>query len=485
MLQAALDDRHPMVRRAAVKLAEGRLNVESILSAIVGRAIDDSAAVRLQVACTLGESKDARVGPALARILATVDNDQFLTAAVLSSLGRENLDAAVRAAISRAREDEKASGNALELVSLAAAVGRDDLSAELFANIAQSHGGYAAWHIDAADRWLRAANARKKNVPQQNGGPDKPAQEVRRFIEPVLSWSLERAADPAIDTGLRAACLRLSLRNLVSRDDATELARTALGLQTPPEVQRVAVQELAALNLSAAGEMLLGGWRSFGPGVRQDVLSAALSRPALSEELLSRIDAREISAAEIDAASRQRLLASKSDSVRRRAKLLFGEQASSDRRSVLSQFKDIDKTPADSMRGREVFAQKCAACHALDGKGYAVGPDLAAISDRSTQGLLAAILDPSRAIEPKYALYQAVTSDGRSYTGILLSETNGQIELVEQENRRRILPRQEIEELSSSEKSLMPDGFEKDLTRQQLADLIAYLQGPTRGAVSP
>ena len=101
------------------------------------------------------------------------------------------------------------------------------------------------------------------------------------------------------------------------------------------------------------------------------------------------------------------------------------------------------------------------------------------------KGLLTAILDPSRAIEPKYVLYTAITTDGRSYSGVLAAETESHVTLVEQENRRHVLVRSELEELTSSEKSLMPDGFEKELSPQQLADVIRYLQSPQEAARAP
>jgi putative heme-binding domain-containing protein len=205
------------------------------------------------------------------------------------------------------------------------------------------------------------------------------------------------------------------------------------------------------------------------------VLAEVLSRPALSELLIVQLEQGDIRPGEIDGASRQRLLTSKSDNVRRRAKLLFGDSSSSDRRSIVEEYRQIDKLATDVARGREVFAQKCSSCHVYEQHGHPIGPDLAALSDRSLEGLLTSILDPSRAVEPKYTLYTAITSDGRAYSGILGSETSTQITLVEQENRRHVLLRSELEELTSSEKSLMPDGFEKDLTRQQLADVIAYM----------
>jgi putative heme-binding domain-containing protein len=198
----------------------------------------------------------------------------------------------------------------------------------------------------------------------------------------------------------------------------------------------------------------------------------------MSEELLARLEQAHIGASEIDTASRQRLLNSRGDSLRRRARLVFGDSDNRDRQAVVRQFQDIARLTADAARGRELFMQRCAACHVAEGRGHAVGPDLAALSDRSLPGLLTAILDPSRAVEPKYAVYHVITADGRAYSGVLAAETVAQIELVEQENRRHAIPRGEIEELTSTAKSLMPDGFEKEVSRQQLADLIAYLQKP-------
>jgi putative heme-binding domain-containing protein len=275
------------------------------------------------------------------------------------------------------------------------------------------------------------------------------------------------------------------MRNTDSRETAIKLALAALSLQTPHEVQQIAVEELTALNTADTAAVLLNRWRSFGPSVRQEVLAAVIARPKLTEALLERLEQGEIRPGEINTALRQRLLNSGSDRYRRRARLIFGESESGDRQKIVREFATVSVMKTDSARGRDVFMQKCATCHTAEGQGHAVGPDLAALSDRSTSGLLAAILDPSRAIEPRYTLYQAITHDGRSYTGILVAESAAQIELAEQENRRHVIPRGDLEELISSGKSLMPDGFEKDLTRQQLADLIAYLQNPLASNRSP
>jgi putative membrane-bound dehydrogenase-like protein len=480
-----MSDAHPMVRRGALRLAEDRLEQEVILTEVCRLADDEHAAVRLQAAFTLGQSKHSRAAEALAKALAGARTDQYLTAAVFCSLRSDNIAASFRTAIDQVKHDAATARTALELVGLATAMRREDLVLRLLAEMPLAESGYQAWQVDAAERWLRSRKANKKAMDAASSGDasdfaasDLLRKQAQRRIDHLLNWSRRSALDPASDAQLRSACIRLAVRHAPSREAALELAKKALTPQTPHDVGRAAVQEVASLNTVEAAGILLDGWRGVGPGVRQEVLSALLARPAMSEELLARLEQGQIGAGEIDTASRQRLLNSRGDSLRRRARLVFGDSGNDNRQAVVREHHDVGKLTADTARGRDLFMQKCAACHVAEGRGHAVGPDLAALSDRSLPGLLTAILDPSRAVEPKYALYQVITADGRSYSGVLAAETVAQIELVEQENRRHAIPRGEIEELTSSAKSLMPDGFEKEVTKQQLADLIGYLQKP-------
>jgi putative heme-binding domain-containing protein len=118
----------------------------------------------------------------------------------------------------------------------------------------------------------------------------------------------------------------------------------------------------------------------------------------------------------------------------------------------------------------------------LDDVGHVIGPDLAALTDKSPASMLTAILDPNRAVEAKFVNYVALTDDGLTFSGMLASETGNSVTLVAQEGKQQVLLRGEIETLESTGKSLMPEGMEKDLSEQALADIIAYVssQGPPR-----
>jgi putative heme-binding domain-containing protein len=134
----------------------------------------------------------------------------------------------------------------------------------------------------------------------------------------------------------------------------------------------------------------------------------------------------------------------------------------------------------DAIRGKRLFAKTCAACHRLQDVGNEVGPDLAALSNKTPQYLLIEILAPSKNVDSRYIEYVALTKNGRTFTGILASESATSITLRGLEGKEQVLLRSELEELQSSGKSMMPEGLEKDLSKQDLADLIAYVAGGGR-----
>jgi putative heme-binding domain-containing protein len=130
----------------------------------------------------------------------------------------------------------------------------------------------------------------------------------------------------------------------------------------------------------------------------------------------------------------------------------------------------------DPRRGAEVFAKNCATCHKLGGVGYEVGPDLASLGDKSPQALMIAVLDPNRAVEARYVNYTATTKAGLTHTGVLASETGNSVTLIGPDGKKQVILRTDLDELVSSGKSAMPEGLEKEIKPQDLADLIAQVR---------
>ena len=142
---------------------------------------------------------------------------------------------------------------------------------------------------------------------------------------------------------------------------------------------------------------------------------------------------------------------------------------------LAARYADALNLAADRGRGRTVFKARCSNCHRLENEGHAVGPDLTALTDRSPQAMLAAILDPNRAVETRFHSYTAVTVNGQSFTGLLASETGNSITLLSAEGKQTTLLRSELDVLEASTRSLMPEGMEKDISLQEMADLLTYL----------
>jgi putative heme-binding domain-containing protein len=133
----------------------------------------------------------------------------------------------------------------------------------------------------------------------------------------------------------------------------------------------------------------------------------------------------------------------------------------------------------DPARGEALFwseATRCGACHRIGDRGTPVGPDLSTIGRlRSRPELLESVLEPSRRVEPKYASYLAVTTDGITSTGLLAGRDERWVVLRDGQGRETKLAAGEVEELRPARGSLMPEGQLAELSAQEAADLIEYL----------
>ena len=109
--------------------------------------------------------------------------------------------------------------------------------------------------------------------------------------------------------------------------------------------------------------------------------------------------------------------------------------------------------------------------------GGNVGPDLSTIGQIRTQhDLLESIVFPSLSFARGFEPMVIVMNDGRSFSGLIRNETPQEILLVLGPNKEMKLHREDIEEIHPSKVSIMPAGFDKLLTAQELADLIAFLK---------
>jgi putative membrane-bound dehydrogenase-like protein len=135
----------------------------------------------------------------------------------------------------------------------------------------------------------------------------------------------------------------------------------------------------------------------------------------------------------------------------------------------------------DAQRGEKLFnnrkKSKCIICHLKGEKGVRLGPDLTWIGAiRSERDLLEAIVFPSASIARYHEVVSVVTKDGKTVSGLLVKETVDRMFLSSAEGVMQSVAYREIEEASYSNVSLMPDGIDKILKPEEIADLVAYLK---------
>jgi len=123
-----------------------------------------------------------------------------------------------------------------------------------------------------------------------------------------------------------------------------------------------------------------------------------------------------------------------------------------------------------------VFAKQCATCHRIDNLGTDIAPDISDSREKTPEQLLTDILQPNRAIDANYFSYTVITTNGQVHTGVLSVETSTSVTMKQAEGKTITLRRAEIEELYSNGVSFMPDGLEKLIPPQDMADLISFIK---------
>jgi putative heme-binding domain-containing protein len=251
------------------------------------------------------------------------------------------------------------------------------------------------------------------------------------------------------------------------------------------DLQLAAVRALALHDQPVVPETLLRWWNGYSPAVRSEVLEALFARTDWLKQLLDAVDKKTVLASQLAPARVEQLRRHRDTALRQRAELLLAGRAAPERQKVIDEYRTALTLKGDAGKGKLAFKRVCATCHRLENEGFQVGPDLlAALPNKTSDGLLIDILDPSREVDPRYVNYLVETSSGKVLTGIMASEGPTSIVLKRAEGTQDILLRSQIEAngIQATGKSLMPDELEKQLTQQDFADLIAYLRSATAAA---
>jgi putative heme-binding domain-containing protein len=479
----ALKDPEPGVREQALRLADRRLAASGEMRTAVATLADDpSPRVRFQLAFTLGEADAPELLAALAKVAKRDGSNAWTATAVLSS-ARRSAATLLETLIADNEFIGDTSPARLQMVTrLAEVVGADASEAGLaraLRLLTSREGASAAWQLALLDGLGKGLRDNAKSAAQLWEHPPAGLEDAV-----ARAWALFEQAAAAARDEKRPLAERLSATRLLGSGPFAPAAAAAAELltpQTPAELQLAAIRALTPRGQPEVAGLLLASWGAYSPAVRREAAEALFARGDRIPKLLDALEAKRILANQLEPSRLEQLRKLPDANLRRRALAVLAGQVAADRQKVVAAYRDALELKADVARGRAAFRKNCATCHRLENEGYEVGPDLlSAIRGKPGDYLLIAILDPSREVDPRYLNYVVTTKKGQTLTGMIAAETAASVTLRRGERAEDTVLRGQIESIEATAKSVMPEGLEMQLSKQDVADVIAYLQAVSK-----
>jgi putative heme-binding domain-containing protein len=285
--------------------------------------------------------------------------------------------------------------------------------------------------------------------------------------------------------GLRIAALECVVERGGALDERSfALLADHLGEAADPLLRLAAARTLGASRLSGAESLRLAvSAASAGAAVIRSLLPVFARSgdsgvgSALVDALERNPSAEVLSPAELDRALEKQSAEVKGRAASLRAKLAARQAGKVANLARLSA--ELARLRGDADAGHELFLSQrlgCYGCHRAVGRGGTVGPDLSRIGRIRTRAeLLESILFPDLIVAPEYRSFRVETRDGRVATGLVVRDDPDAITVRTADLAEARIARADVERMTPATTSLMPEGLEKLLTRQELRDLLEFL----------
>ena len=288
--------------------------------------------------------------------------------------------------------------------------------------------------------------------------------------------------DSSAKLGVRIELAR-ALGELKFTEAIDILIRLATGRATnEPSLQRVAITALASFDDDRIPAQLIGSLYS-GISAEHDLRSTACrtlaSRKSWALKLLAEINQWRLKANDVPADVVQQLRTYENQELVAAVEQAFGKVVAVSAPEKIDEINRLTSLlndwTGDPDAGQVHFMKHCGNCHRLFGEGQQIGPPLDGYARGSLKFWLPAIIEPSLEIREGYQSYKAVTVDGRLVTGVIEAQDPNTVTFRTADTETVVLSRDDLEELQAVKTSLMPEQLLKQLTDEQIKDLMAYL----------
>ena len=499
LVLGALADPSARIRENAIRLAEGFLSVPAVKEKLYSLEDDPDAKVQFQLALTLGDLREDAARETVETIGVRHIEDRWFQIAVLTSAaetaGRWWRMVADRPGFLDTESEGKREFIRRVTLIMAARQSERDL-ARVLERIVSDDGARSAWWrtgalsgmaegIPSGTRRTNLAALKRHVVsllvaqaPEVRDAALKLAAKISLSGTPALRGRLRKAAEIVLneDAATEDRVYALRILALGSSETSAPVLKPFLAPQHPEPLRMAAIEALGNLRDPTTGGVLLDSWRTYTGAERDAALEVLFQDGATIPALLDAIESEQVQAWSLSAGQRHRLLRSSDPETRGRAEKLFGESRRDERRAIYESYLPALRRAGDARRGRSVFDAICTECHQVGAQGFAVGPDLQTVASRNKEHLLQDILLPNESIESGYEEYLIETTDGRSISGLIATQTPTTLVLRRAKGQEDAVLRSSIAEMRSLSVSAMPEDVEKDIDVEEMADLLAYLK---------
>lgn len=472
VLLARLDDPQPEIRIHALRLAEATTSDEPEVRAKLISMIDDAdPQIRQQLAFSLGSFSGQQRNNALARLMILYGANTAMRSAIQSSLADGVVDVIKKLVSDPAFKKTTAAPAILD--SLATQVSLQNRKSELSALVR------VVQTLPKDDSKLRELLLRSLFRNDQVGRQLRSSNEktaIDILLTQLIDDAIKTVSDKRATLSNRVdAVLLLHLADWV-QPQIQELLKSLLEPDIEPAIQSAAIQTLSRFDDKAAVKLILDSWQKLRPRLRSQAVEELFASERGTLAVLSAIESRHITRSHLSRIRMDTLKTHKNPDIRARAAKILALEATTNRQDVIKAYQGSLKQLGDASQGKFVFKRVCAACHKLDGVGRSIGASLIAIGTKNTETILTNILDPNRDVKPKFVSYVLVTKSGRTQTGMIVEETANSISLLRSDETRVTVLQNQIESIRATDISFMPEGLEKIISKNEMADLLAYLK---------
>ena len=302
---------------------------------------------------------------------------------------------------------------------------------------------------------------------------------TNNITDPLMKDAAIRKAASIMNDVSQPFAKRVEATNFIGLGDPspyTEDLKKLINPKEEPPIQLAAIGTLSRAKGTAISEYAIQQWDVLTPEIRDAAINSFMSDSDRITLLIDALEKDKIKPSGVSFPTSVQLMQNKNDNLRNRARVIFTKNER-DRKKVNKEYEESLKLEGNAANGKEVYMKNCAICHQVRGKmGVAIGPDLGTVQNWIKEDVMANIIDPSLSISSGFDMWNVELNSGETTQGIIFSETPVAITLRNNGKLDRTINRQDIRSIRAMNVSAMPVGLEKNIDKQQMADLLVFLR---------